>query len=66
MTNYTTEYALAELVYLVTDVDQHPRMIVGVVIHPTGMSYELAFGDSSSGHCEIEITREPNIIKRLT
>lgn len=66
MISHRTKFAIGELVYLVTDADQSPRMITGIMLRPNSASYECSFGIVSSDHYEIELTREPNIVKRLT
>lgn len=52
-------FKLGELVYLRTDPDQFPRIIVALQITADGgMLYKLAIGMNEQWHYEIEIARE--------
>jgi hypothetical protein len=51
-------YNIGDIVYLKTDVDQHPRMILSIWVRPTGITYELGCGTASSYHFDLEISPE--------
>ncbi|TDQ12172.1 hypothetical protein [Pedobacter metabolipauper] len=62
--NYT-KYTHGDIVYLKTDPDQKPRMVISFSIRPGGVAYyELAAGADSSYHFEIEMsdTKDDNLI----
>lgn len=56
------QYEVADIVYLITDTDQRPRMVTGFEI--TGaehqLKYVLALGCIDSPHLGIEISTEKN------
>lgn len=53
-----TKFNFGDIVYLKTDPEQYPRMVVGVSVRPTSMTYMLALGSTESFHYEIEISRQ--------
>lgn len=60
---FHTEFALGEIVYLKTDEDQLPRIIIGIeyCLSRTYL-YRLSQGSKDSYHYEQEIAREKNLI----
>lgn len=59
-----TKYAIGQTVYLKTDPDQAEKIITGINIRQTGLSYELSFGHTSSWHYDFEITEEKDVVKK--
>ena len=57
------KYNIGDIVYLITDPDQYPRIIIAVLQRSNGYSYELGFGSSSSWNSEIEIASDKDITK---
>jgi hypothetical protein len=55
-------FEIGQTVYLITDSDQKPRLIIGILIRPSGILYDLANGERSAWHHEIEITNEQNLV----
>lgn len=53
-----TEYDIGDIVYLRTDEDQLPRMVVAVRRTLDGTSYDLACGTRMTAHFSIELSRE--------
>lgn len=54
------EYDFGDIVYLKTDVEQKPRMVVRLSVGVAKITYyTLACGSSESDHHAIEITKEP-------
>jgi hypothetical protein len=51
-----TIISIGSVVRLKTDVDNKDRLVTGYTVRPTGVQYDLACGDSSTWHYEIEIT----------
>ena len=57
--NFDIEYKIGDLVYLVTDVEQYPRMITGIGLRANNnVTYCLALGAIESWHYPIEISAE--------
>lgn len=59
------DFDIGDIVYLVTDIDQHPRMVTGIDIRPGTILYWLAFGDTESTHYAIEISAERDESKAM-
>jgi hypothetical protein len=55
------KFYLGNIVYLITDKEQLPRMITALILRSTGYSYELGCGATSSWNTEIEISSEKTI-----
>lgn len=52
---------ISDIVYLKTDPDKLPRLVVSFKVHPSGMvKYKLMRGDKGSKHWEFEIERKVN------
>ena len=60
------KFELGQLVYLKTDTDQNPRMIIGISVRQSGLLYELSFGSQSSWHYQMEISDEKDVLKATT
>lgn len=61
--SYNYQYAMGDIVFLKTDVDQKPRIVVKHIIYPDQTTmYGLAGGTLYSEHYEIEISSERNIL----
>jgi len=57
-------YNIGEKVYLVTDTEQHIRLVTGIVIRRTSIMYEVSKGENCSTHYDFEISKEPNLIMK--
>ena len=55
-----SKYNFGDIVYLVTDEDQNPRMITCMTVAPTGILYELSMGTNTTKHYDIEFSLEQN------
>jgi len=58
-------YNLGDMFYIKTDVEQNERQLVSFHVTPTGLLFELAFGERLSKHYEFELTLEPNQVKKV-
>lgn len=59
-------YKLGDTVYLKTDIDQYERIITAICLRIGNIkTYELAFGENTSWHYDIEMTIEKNVLKKL-
>ena len=56
------KYNIGETVYLVTDVDQKPRIVTGINVTVTGIRYNLVNGVTDTYHYELEMSAEKNIL----
>lgn len=66
MIKFIAEYGIGETVYLNTDPEQEPRLVVGILIKPSDLiMYELAYCEDSSFHYGFEITKNIDILKKL-
>ena len=54
-----------DIVYLKTDPEQMPRMVTGWIVRPTQLIYYLSYDTLESTHYPIEISKEPNELKKL-
>jgi hypothetical protein len=53
------KYEIKQIVYLITDPDQYPRIITSIKVHDGGeLLYETSCGKDSSNHYEFEISTE--------
>jgi hypothetical protein len=52
------EFNIGEVVYLKTDPEQFPRIVTGLSVRTTIVSYELSLGECLSCHYDFEISRE--------
>lgn len=60
MARHRTAYTFGDTVYLKTDLDQAPRMVVCIRLTPNGTIYQIACGTVYSDHYEIELTDYPD------
>jgi hypothetical protein len=68
MHSYKSTYGLGETVYLKTDQEQRPRLVIALTIRSGGSEsiyYELGCGPDSSFHFDMEITNEIDETVRL-
>lgn len=58
------EFEIGEIVYLITDCDQHERIVTGIIIRPNNqVIYNVSFGSSETGHYGIELSGQRDIKK---
>ena len=57
-----TKFTIGQIVFLKTDTDQKPRIVLGIAVYPTTLKYILGQGDDDSVHYDIEISTEKNIL----
>ncbi len=50
-----TAYKIGEVVFLITDPEQHERIVTGFNIRPGRILYELSFCTEITSHYEFEI-----------
>lgn len=58
---FESPYEWGDIVYLKTDPDQLPRMIMRLSLTPNGRMWILGCGANDSQHYEIEFSKERNV-----
>jgi hypothetical protein len=56
------KFEIAQIVYLITDNEQLPRIVTAITIRQLGLVYELSQGASTSSHFDYEISTEKELI----
>ena len=60
-------FDFGDIVYLKTDIDQRPRVVVAFEVYTGGeMLYKLACSTITSYHYEMEISKEKDILMTTT
>lgn len=54
-------FNFGEIVYLLTDTDQRPYMVLEIYINVLGLSYKVASGANEYTALEMELTREKTL-----
>lgn len=54
------DHYIGDIVYLITDEDQKPRIVTRILITPNGVMYYLSNGTSETCHYSIEISYNRN------
>jgi hypothetical protein len=63
---YTSDILLEDIVYLVTDVEQIPRMVIAIEFSAGGsVMYTVTVDTLASRHFRCELSREVDEAKRL-
>ncbi|WP_026463502.1 hypothetical protein [Adhaeribacter aquaticus] len=62
---FRSRYGLGDIVYLITDELQLPRMVTGLKFYPGGYYYQLNCGTVNTEHYEIEVSESLNESLRL-
>jgi hypothetical protein len=57
------KFKIGDEVYLKTDTDQNCRLVTGINIRATSISYDLSCGVVESPHYDFEITAEKDVLK---
>lgn len=60
------KFNIAETVYLKTDQEQKPRLVTGLTVRQSEISYALSCGESETHHYDFEITIEKDVLKTTT
>ncbi len=57
------KYNIGDTVYLSTDKEQNPRIVIAIIVYMSGeLLYKLICGTIESNHYDIEISIEKNIL----
>ena len=60
------KFNIRDKVFLDTDTDQNERVVTGIIIRETRITYGLSCGTNESWHDDFEITTEKNVLKTTT
>lgn len=52
------DFEVGEFVYLITDPDQHKRVVCGIILRPTGLLYEVCHSVQTTIHYGFELSKE--------
>ena len=62
--DYNIEYWIGDKVYLITDLDQVERIVIGITLRPNGfVSYAVAYDSFETHHFDIEMSKEKDMSK---
>lgn len=60
-------FEIGQTVYLKTDKEQAERLVVGILVRPEGLLYDLAYGSQDTRYFrEIEISLEKDVLITTT
>lgn len=65
MINIDNKFDIGQTVYLKTDQEQLPRMVISIAVNKYDLLYELIVNTSTSRHYDFEISEEANVLKTL-
>lgn len=61
------EFMLGQLVYMKTDIDQEPVMVIGITLKPNNsVVYEISSGMKSSDAYGIELSAEKDVLLSIS
>jgi hypothetical protein len=55
------KYSIGQTAYLITDPDQHPRLVSGILIRQKTIIYYLVCGTEETAHYDYEISLEKTL-----
>lgn len=61
-----TKFDISQTVYLLTDIEQVPRMVYGYEITQGCILYMLCVGVTTSKHFDFEISESKDVLKSVT
>lgn len=59
------EFEVGDMVYLKTDKEQCKRVLIGICLRPTGITYNLTCGITDSWHYGFELAKEPDLVEKF-
>jgi hypothetical protein len=66
MIKIIAEHNIGDTAYLVTDPEQMPRLVTGILLKPNDLiEYELAWCEGVSYHYGFEIIKEQDLLKKM-
>lgn len=55
------KFEIGDIVYFITDVEQLPRMVTGILVYNETIDYEVSYNQSCCYASEIEISKEKTV-----
>lgn len=55
------KFDIGQTVYLITDEDQHPRLITSIIVNKYDLMYQMNNGTLQSTHYDYEISAEKQL-----
>ncbi len=66
MIKLVADHGIGDTVYLITDPDQEPRLVTGLLLKPNDLlMYEVAWVEETSYHYGFELISEQDILKKM-
>jgi len=66
MIKLVADHGIGDTVFLVTDPEQEPRLITGILLKPNDLlMYEVAWCEETSYHYGFELVGEQDILKKM-
>lgn len=62
----TNKFEIGNIVYLVTDLEQLPRIVFGIHIYKGHIMYEVVHVNIVGLHYDFEMSKEKNILLKIT
>lgn len=62
MIKVNNKFEIEQRVYVVTDINQYPRIVTAITIRQTGLLYEVACGIGTSEHYDFELSETSDIL----
>jgi hypothetical protein len=66
MTTIVNDFEIGDTVYLVTDSEQLPRLFFCIKVYKNDLLYEVAQGTNTSVHYTFELSKEKDILLKLS
>jgi len=60
------KFNIGDTVFLKTDTQQNERLVTGINIRQSGITFALSYGSNESWHYDFEISLEKDVIKQIT
>lgn len=59
------KFNIGDIVYLIHDTEQLPRMVTGINVRSNGLIYLLNLGITESFHYDFEISTQEDVLKKV-
>jgi len=66
MLNIDNKYDIGQIVYLKTDREQQPRMVLSIMVNKYDLLYELIVGTTTSRHYAFELSETVDVLTAIT
>jgi uncharacterized protein (UPF0303 family) len=66
MLNIDNKFNIGQIVYVITDKEQEPRIVVAIEISNKDLLYKVCHGVSTSEHYDFELSEEVDLLVKTT